>query len=79
MSIKLCPKCHVVRNMVMSISTRVTSRPRGKLKQIRTKLFHCETCKSFVCSEDIEILEEAGVRNRFEKIGRQETANRGPI
>ena len=63
MSIKLCPKCHVVRNMVMSISTRVTSGPRGKLKQIRTKLFHCETCKSFVCSEDIEILEEAGRSN----------------
>ena len=63
MSIKLCPKCHVVRNMVMSISTRVTSGHRGKLKQIRTKLFHCETCNSFVCSEDIEILEEAGRSN----------------
>ena len=63
MSIKLCPKCHVVRNLVMSISTRVTSGPRGKLKQIRTKLFHCETCKSLVCSEDIEPLDEAGRSN----------------
>jgi hypothetical protein len=63
MSITLCPRCHAVRNMVMSTSTRMITGPDGKVKEIRTKLFHCDTCNSFVCSEDIEILEEAGRSN----------------
>jgi len=53
-SIKLCPRCHAVRNMVVTTSIRMTTGPKGKLKQIRTKLFHCETCNSFVHSEDTD-------------------------
>lgn len=60
MSSELCPRCHVVRNMVMATSTRVTTGPKGKLNKILTKLFHCEACNSFVRSEDIEPREEAG-------------------
>jgi len=60
MSSELCPRCHAVRNMVMTTSTRVTTGPAGKLNKIRTKLFRCETCNSFVRSEDIETREKAG-------------------
>jgi len=59
MSSELCPRCHAVRNMVMTTSTRVTTGPGGKLNKIQTKLFHCETSNFFVRSEDIEPREEA--------------------
>ena len=60
MSSELCARCHAVRSMVMTTSTRVTTGPEGKPNKIRTRLFHCETCNSFVRSEDIEPLKEAG-------------------
>ena len=59
MSSELCPRCHALRNMVMTTSTRVTTGPGGRLNKIRTKLFHCETCNSFVRGEDTEPREEA--------------------
>ena len=58
MSIKLCLRCHAVRNMVMTTTTRTTTEPDGKVKEIRTNLFYCDTCNSFVGSEDIEFLED---------------------
>jgi hypothetical protein len=60
MSSELCPICHAVRNMVMTTSTRVTTGPKRKPNKIRTKSFHCETCNSFVRSEDIQTRQEAG-------------------
>ncbi|MBN1841497.1 MAG: hypothetical protein JW883_04335 [Deltaproteobacteria bacterium] len=58
MSSELCPRCHAVRNMVMTTYARVITGPGGKLKKVRTDLFHCETCHAFVRSEDIEPHEE---------------------
>ena len=58
MSIKLCLRCQAVRNMVLTTSTRTTTGPDGKVKEIRTNLFYCDTCNSFVDSEDIEFLED---------------------
>ena len=58
MSIKLCLKCHAVRDMVMTTSTRTTTGPDGEVKEIRTNFFYCDACKSFVGSEDIEFPED---------------------
>ena len=58
MSIKLCPRCYAVRNMLLTTSTRTTTGPDGKVKEIRTNLFYCDTCNSFIGSEDIEFLED---------------------
>lgn len=49
---EFCPKCYALRNMVMTSSTRVISDPDGKKKIIQTNLFHCDTCNSFLRSEE---------------------------
>jgi hypothetical protein len=59
MSSELCPRCHAVRNMLMTTYTRVITGPGGKLSKIRTNSFRCETCNAFVRSEDMEFREEA--------------------
>ena len=51
---EFCPKCYALRNMVITSSTRVISDPDGRKKLIQTNLFHCDTCNSFVRSEDID-------------------------
>ena len=43
---------------MLTTSTRTTTGPDGKVKEIRTNLFYCDTCNSFVDSEDIEFLED---------------------
>ena len=58
MSSELCPRCHAVRNMVMTTCARLITGPGGKVKKLRTNLFHCETCIAFVRSEDIQPHEE---------------------
>jgi hypothetical protein len=42
----------------MTTSTRTTTEPDGTVKEIRSNLFYCDTCNSFVGSEDIEFLED---------------------
>jgi len=61
MSSELCPRCGAVRNMVKTSRTRMTKGPDKTVKKIRTNIFHCETCHTFVRSEDIETGEKANV------------------
>jgi len=49
---EFCPRCNALRNMVTTASTKVVSGPDGRKKLIQTNLFHCDTCNSFVQSED---------------------------
>jgi hypothetical protein len=51
---ELCPRCGILRNMQVSTSQRKVIDPEGNTKEILTRVFHCETCNSFVRSEDIE-------------------------
>ncbi len=49
-----CPRCNALRNMVMTSTVRVITDPNGEKKIIKTNHFHCDTCNSFVRSEDID-------------------------
>jgi len=50
---EFCPRCSAIRNMVMTSSVRVIIDPDGEKKVIRTHHFHCETCSSFIRSENL--------------------------
>ena len=56
---ELCPKCQTLRTMTVTISRREEVDSEGNKQEIVTRSFHCETCRSFVRSEDIEVEEEA--------------------
>ncbi|HJZ66992.1 MAG TPA: hypothetical protein VKF81_02520 [Blastocatellia bacterium] len=57
MPAELCPKCLSVQNMRVETSTRETPDSEGKNKKIKTSIYHCELCNSFVRSEDQVIAE----------------------
>ena len=48
-----CPKCKTLRNIRIT-ETHQEIDDNSKNKKIRTKSFHCETCQTFVRSEDSE-------------------------
>ena len=55
---EFCPRCQALRGMTVSTSRREEIDSEGKVKKILTKSYHCETCHSFVRSEDTEVGEE---------------------
>lgn len=63
-----CPRCQAVRNMTVSVSRREGVDSKGNRKTILTKSFHCETCHSFVRSEDTEDTGEVGENEAAERI-----------
>ena len=50
-----CPHCQAFKNMGMTVLRRKSISPDGKTKEIETKTFHCESCFTFVQSEDTEV------------------------
>ena len=52
---EMCPQCKAIREMKKSVSTRQVTGSDGKIREIRTTSFHCETCGIFVRSEDEEL------------------------
>jgi len=50
-----CPRCQVTRNMRVTISPREETTPDRDIKQIEIRSFHCETCNTFVRSEDTDV------------------------
>ena len=59
---EMCPSCGKISNMVSSTSIRMEAGSSGEKKKIKTITFHCEQCRQFVRSEDIE--EAASYRKR---------------
>jgi hypothetical protein len=53
MGLELCPRCRGLRNMRVTTDRRKVVDAKGKTKVILTRIFHCETCNSFVRSEDL--------------------------
>lgn len=51
---ELCPRCRCLRNMRVTTHRRKVGDAKGNTKEILTRIFHCETCHSFVRSEDTE-------------------------
>jgi len=55
MSSEQCPHCQEIRNMRVAVSRRKEVTPDGKTREIETTSFHCETCNTFIRSEDTEL------------------------
>jgi hypothetical protein len=55
-----CPRCQAPRKMTVSTSQREETDSEGNSRKILTRNYHCETCQSFVRSEDIEDIGEGG-------------------
>ena len=71
MSSDWCSSCQAWRNMHVSTSTRQVTDEQGKTIQITTHSYHCETCNTFVRSEDVEQpseddLDESGQEEQVE-------------
>jgi len=56
---ELCPRCGILRNVRISMSRRTAVDAEGKAKEILIRTLHCETCNSFVRSQDIEEPEDS--------------------
>ena len=57
-----CPHCRTVTNLHMSISLRSISGTDGNTEMIVSKTYHCESCCSFVRSEDEEEIDKLRLR-----------------
>jgi len=51
---EMCPRCRELRNTKQTVTNRRIDTPDGKTREIRTTSYHCETCGSFIRSEDTE-------------------------
>ncbi len=52
MPMELCPKCGAVRALRVTTSSREETDSDGKAVEIITSSYHCQTCNSFVRSEE---------------------------
>ena len=64
MATAYCPRCRAIRNMRESVTRRTEPDAEGDSRQIETRSHHCETCNSFVWSEDTEIKSERAAKER---------------
>lgn len=55
---ELCPKCRQLRNTKTTVTSRKVKDPEGKTNEIRTTSYHCETCGTFIRSQDEEVSAE---------------------
>lgn len=53
MANELCPRCGVIKNMIISTSKTKMTDFNGKKENVETKTFHCEACNSFLRSEEV--------------------------
>ena len=51
---EFCTRCNTIRDVNMTSSTIVDTDCAGERLVIRTRLFHCKICKSFVRRDDID-------------------------
>lgn len=49
---EFCPRCGVVRNMEVTASRRKLVGKDGTVREVVRRALHCETCRSFVRSEE---------------------------
>ena len=55
---EFCPKCEAVRNMQASTARRKATDAEGNPVTVLTTTYHCESCHTFVRSEDVELPEQ---------------------
>ncbi|MCK4283459.1 MAG: hypothetical protein KAX44_04010 [Candidatus Brocadiae bacterium] len=54
MSMELCRRCGVLRNVCVTTSRRTVVQPDGTTIEVETRAYHCETCNTFIRSEDVK-------------------------
>lgn len=47
-----CPHCRAVTNLSVSVIPTIVTEPDGKEKIVSSRTYHCESCRSFVRSEE---------------------------
>lgn len=47
-----CPHCRVVTNLSVSVALQTIPRPDGKTRMLISRTYHCESCYSFIRSEN---------------------------
>jgi|GEM_PF-890250 len=52
MANEFCPQCKTLKNMTISATKKKIKNKKGKEKEILIYSYHCETCGSFVRSEE---------------------------
>lgn len=50
-----CPHCRAITNLSASITLRTNPGPDGKMETLISRIYHCESCRSFIRSEDDEL------------------------
>ena len=54
MSPEYCPNCRASRNVSVQSTSRRVSLPDGEVRSVRTRSYHCGSCRQFIRSEEIE-------------------------
>ncbi len=49
---EFCTICKKITNMAVTVMQRTITGPDGKVETITVKTYHCESCRSFVRSEE---------------------------
>ena len=55
MSNEICPRCRVLRDMLVSKHEEEIKDEEGKAFKVITKNYHCSMCNTFVRSEESKI------------------------
>ena len=63
-----CPKCQATRYMVVTVSQRSEVDANGDTREITTYSLACETCHSFVRSEETEKAAEEEMEDEEESL-----------
>ncbi|OIP62845.1 MAG: hypothetical protein AUK29_07710 [Nitrospirae bacterium CG2_30_53_67] len=49
---EFCTICKKITNTVVTVMPRIITGPDGKVETITVKTYHCESCRSFMRSEE---------------------------
>ncbi len=54
MNPEYCPRCRASRNVSVQSTSRRVTLPDGEVRSVRTRSYHCASCRRFIRSEEIE-------------------------
>lgn len=54
MSSEYCPHCRAARSVSVATTSRHETLPDGGVRPVRTRSYHCSTCRRFIRSEEVD-------------------------
>ncbi len=54
MNPEYCPRCRASRNVSVLTTRRRVTLPGGGVRPVRTRSYHCSSCRQFIRSEEVE-------------------------